>query len=196
MKPFAAALTTTLFTTLAMADDNASTHSQKTNLKEQDLAACAVPSEAETTALDAFRKTDEEWKKVLSPEQFRVLRQQGTERSFQNAYWNNKEKGLYLCAACEAPLFASAQKYDSGTGWPSFWESIAPENVGETRDTSYGMVRTEVHCSRCGGHLGHVFEDGPKPTHLRYCINSASLEFVKKNEIEERDLQAYAEHAR
>ncbi len=161
----------------------------------ENLAACAIPSHAETTALDSFKKSDEEWKSLLTTDQFRVMRQQGTEPPFRNVYWNNKDKGVYLCAACEAPLFASAQKFDSGTGWPSFWDSIAGENIGKTVDTSYGMTRVEVHCSRCGGHLGHLFEDGPRPTSLRYCINSASLEFVPQADLEKRELQPYAKHA-
>ncbi|MBC2606963.1 peptide-methionine (R)-S-oxide reductase MsrB [Pelagicoccus albus] len=162
----------------------------------EDPAACAVPSNAATTAQDAFKKSDSEWRELLDENQFRVMRLQGTEPSFRNAFWDNKDKGLYLCAACEAPLFASKEKFDSGTGWPSFWKSIAPENVGETVDTSYGMRRVEVHCNRCGGHLGHVFGDGPRPTGMRYCINSASLEFVAKADVEERGLEDYAKHAK
>lgn len=195
MKNTLLALATLLatLTPFAMATDETSANQDQ---PIEDLAACAIPSHAETTALDSFKKSDAEWQKILTADQFRVLRQQGTEPSFRNAYWNNKDKGLYLCAACEAPLFASGEKFDSGTGWPSFWQSIAPENVGQTVDTSYGMTRVEVHCNRCGGHLGHLFEDGPRPTNLRYCINSASIEFVQKDEIETRQLSAFAKHAK
>ncbi|MBK1878199.1 peptide-methionine (R)-S-oxide reductase MsrB [Pelagicoccus mobilis] len=161
-----------------------------------DAEACALPSHANTTALEAFKKSDSEWKELLTADQYRVMREHGTEPSFRNAFWNNKDKGLYLCAGCKSPLFASGEKYNSGTGWPSFWDTIAPENVGRTVDTSFGMTRVEVHCSRCGGHLGHVFEDGPRPTNLRYCINSASLEFVPKADLEERHLSAFAKHAK
>lgn len=163
---------------------------------DSDPPACALPSHAETSAAESFDRSQAEWKEQLTADQYRVLRLQGTEPSFRNEYWNHKGKGLYLCAGCEAPLFASAEKFDSGTGWPSFWDSISPKLVGETVDTSYGMRRVEVHCNRCGGHLGHVFEDGPKPTQLRYCINSASLEFVDADDLDDRDLSTFADHAK
>jgi peptide-methionine (R)-S-oxide reductase len=121
--------------------------------------------------------TDAEWKARLTSEEFRILRTQGTERAFSGDLWNHKEEGTYLCAACGLELFASDTKFKSGTGWPSYWQPVESEAVAENRDTKYGMVRREVHCGRCGGHLGHVFEDGPQPTGLRYCINSASLDF-------------------
>jgi len=127
------------------------------------------------------QKTDEEWKRELTPAEYHVLREKGTERAFTGKLWDNHEKGVYRCAACGNDLFVSDTKFDSGTGWPSFSEPIAAENVETEQDASLMMVRTEVHCSRCGGHLGHVFPDGPRPTGLRYCINSLSLDFEKKD---------------
>ena len=125
-------------------------------------------------------KSEDEWKKVLSPEAYNVLRKKGTERPFTGKYHDKKENGTYVCAACGNELFLSETKYDSGTGWPSFYAPISEKNVGTETDRSFFMTRTEVHCSKCGGHLGHVFEDGPRPTGLRYCINSVSLDFKKK----------------
>lgn len=121
-------------------------------------------------------KTDAEWKKTLTPEQYAVLRQKGTERAFTGKYWNTKTDGTYVCAGCGAELFTSADKFDSGCGWPSYTRAIEDGRIVEHVDTSHGMTRTEVTCARCGGHLGHVFEDGPAPTGLRYCINSASID--------------------
>lgn len=119
-----------------------------------------------------------EWKKILSDGEYNILREQGTERAFTGDLYDNHEEGTYVCAGCGLPLFSSAAKFESGTGWPSFWEPINKNNVEESTDNSYGMVRAEVHCARCGGHQGHIFTDGPKPTGLRYCINSVSLDFI------------------
>lgn len=130
-----------------------------------------------TYAGEKIMKTEEEWKKTLTDEQFRVMRKQGTEPPFRNAYHDNHEPGVYRCAACGLELFNSDAKYDSGTGWPSFFQPIEPTHVATSTDHDLGYERTEVHCPRCGGHLGHVFDDGPPPTGLRYCMNSASLKF-------------------
>jgi peptide-methionine (R)-S-oxide reductase len=121
-------------------------------------------------------KTDAEWRQELTPEQYQVLRKQGTERPFTGKYWNVKDDGIYRCAGCGTELFSSDTKFESGSGWPSFYEPAVAENVEVHRDTSHGMIRTEVRCANCGGHLGHVFDDGPNPTGLRFCINSCSLD--------------------
>lgn len=134
----------------------------------------------ESVKSEKVRKTEAEWRELLTPEQFHVMREKGTERPFTGALLNNHEAGVYQCGACNAPLFLSDKKFESGSGWPSFWLPVSPDAIEAHEDDSHGMRRIEVTCANCGAHLGHLFPDGPKPTGMRYCINSASLNFEKQ----------------
>ncbi len=153
-----------------------------TNSNEDDLKLVSIYSvkTGKVELVERIKKTDEEWKKSLSRESYNVARQQGTELAFTGKYHNCHEDGVYKCVCCDTDLFDSKTKFDSGTGWPSFWKPVADENVKEHEDRNYGMRRKEALCTRCDAHLGHVFDDGPKPTGLRYCMNSASLKLVKR----------------
>ncbi|HNR08126.1 MAG TPA: peptide-methionine (R)-S-oxide reductase MsrB [Saprospiraceae bacterium] len=149
-------------------------------LNQQPMPVTESVTAAASDTIKKMVKSEEEWKKELSPMEFLVLRQKGTERAFSGDLWDHHEKGVYTCRGCQLPLFSSDTKFESGTGWPSFYQPISRESLADYADNTHGMSRTEVVCARCGGHLGHVFDDGPRPTGMRYCINSVSLDFQKR----------------
>jgi peptide-methionine (R)-S-oxide reductase len=164
------------------AQTNQSTKNDKTMNEDKLIIKDKTLDNSKINTTDKVVKTEEEWKKELSAEQFQILRKKGTEYAFTGKFYKHKDKGMYVCAGCGNELFSSEQKYDSGCGWPSFYDGIAAGKIKTALDTTHGMVRTEIMCARCDGHLGHVFEDGPNPTGLRYCVNSLSIDFKKKEE--------------
>lgn len=154
----------------------------KTNEESEKIAVYGVKT-GKIQMMDKIVKTDDEWREILTPQQFNVARKQGTELAFTGKYHDCHEDGIYRCVCCETDLFDSATKFESGTGWPSFWEPVAPQNVKTQTDSSHFMIRTEALCALCDAHLGHVFDDGPPPTGKRYCMNSASLKLVKREQL-------------
>jgi peptide-methionine (R)-S-oxide reductase len=180
----ATAAATALFST-EMKSSQPTSFKDALQCKPGEISACGLPSNVVIDmSKSKVQRTAAEWQRMLTPRQFHVAREQGTEPAFQNEYWDNHEDGVYFSVCSDTPLFDSRDKFESGTGWPSFTKPIEKALVGQTEDSSYGMIRVEVHCNVDGAHLGHVFEDGPRPTGLRYCINSASLKFMPRADYE------------
>lgn len=183
MKTTLLIVSTAVFALLLIAANSSTEDETHTHLNE----AMATQTQPDPDKKYPYQKTEAEWKEILTAKEFKILRGKGTEAPWFNEYNDNKEEGLYVCAGCGQKLYSSEHKYNSRTGWPSFWKPIADSLVGEEIDKSYFMTRTEIVCSNCGGHLGHVFDDGPEPTGLRYCMNSAAMDFIPKEEMAKKD---------